>query len=134
MRSVIAIALSLVVTPAFASHHHRHHHHFHHPRRATLDVSFGRPADCYGIPWCGCEMRHLMGELRDKSLNRARNWAHWGKETFAHIGAVVVWPHHVGKIVGGSPGHWIILSGNDGHRVRARERSIGGVIAIRERA
>jgi hypothetical protein len=44
---------------------------------------------------------------------------------------VVVWPHHVGKIVGKENGEWIIESGNDGHALRTRPRSIAGAIAIR---
>jgi hypothetical protein len=43
----------------------------------------------------------------------------------------VVWAHHVGKIVGRENGEWVIESGNDGHRIRTRPRSIGGAIAIR---
>ena len=49
----------------------------------------------------------------------------------AGIGAVVVWAHHVGKIVGQENGKWIIQSGNDGNRVRARALPIGNAIAIR---
>jgi hypothetical protein len=49
----------------------------------------------------------------------------------AGTGAVVVWPHHVGKIVGQQNGEWVIESDNDGHAVRVRPRSIAGAIAIR---
>jgi hypothetical protein len=42
-----------------------------------------------------------------------------------------VWPHHVGKIVGRAGGQWIVQSGNDGHAVRTRPRSIAGAIAFR---
>jgi len=76
-------------------------------------------------------MRQVM-HVADAAFNLARNWARWGKPTEPHDGAVVVWPHHVGRIVGGSPGHWVIESGNDGHAVRRRQRSIAGVIAIRD--
>ncbi len=86
----------------------------------------GRPA-----AWCGWEMRHLVGADPGPSFNLARNWAHWGRSGPAGIGAVVVWPHHVGKIVGQENGHWIIESGNDGHALRTRPRSIAGAIAIR---
>src|SRR5262249_47698746 len=81
----------------------------------------GRPA-----AWGGWEMRQL-----GPSFNLARNWAHWGRPGAAGIGAVVVWPHHVGKIVGRENGQWIVQSGNDGHAVRTRPRSIAGAIAIR---
>jgi hypothetical protein len=76
-------------------------------------------------------MRHLVGADPGPSFNLARNWAHWGRLGSAGIGAVVVWPHHVGKIVGQQNGEWVIESGNDGHAVRVRPRSIAGAIAIR---
>jgi hypothetical protein len=81
--------------------------------------------------WCGWEMRHLVGADPGPSFNLARNWTHWGRPGPAGIGAVVVWAHHVGKIVGQHNGDWIIESGNDGHALRARPRSIAGAIAIR---
>jgi hypothetical protein len=44
-----------------------------------------------------------------------------------------VWPHHVGVIRGGpnSSGEYLVESGNDGHAVRTRYRSLSGVIAFR---
>jgi hypothetical protein len=86
----------------------------------------GRPA-----AWCGWEMRQLVSGDPGPSYNLARNWAHWGQAGPAGVGAVVVWSHHVGKIVGQEGGEWIIESGNDGNRVRTRPRSIAGAIAIR---
>ena len=86
----------------------------------------GRPA-----AWCGWEMRHLVGADPGPSFNLARNWARWGRPGPAGVGAVVVWAHHVGKIVGQENGQWLIESGNDGHAVRTRPRSIAGAIAIR---
>ena len=86
----------------------------------------GRPA-----AWCGWEMRQLVSGDPGPSFNLARNWAHWGQAGPAGVGAVVVWSHHVGKIVGQEGGEWIIESGNDGNRVRTRPRSIAGAIAIR---
>lgn len=86
----------------------------------------GRPA-----AWCGWEMRHLVGADPGPSFNLARNWTRWGRPGAAGIGAVVVWSHHVGKIVGQENGEWIIESGNDGHALRTRPRSIAGAIAIR---
>jgi len=86
----------------------------------------GRPA-----AWCGWEMRRLVSNDPGPAFNLARNWARWGEPGPAGIGAVVVWPHHVGKIVGQEAGIWVIESGNDGHAVRTRPRSIAGAIAIR---
>ena len=81
--------------------------------------------------WCGWEMRQLVSNDPGPAFNLARNWAHWGQAGPAGVGAVVVWSHHVGKIVGQEGGEWIIESGNDGNRVRTRPRSIAGAIAIR---
>ncbi|MFZ0610165.1 MAG: hypothetical protein WAM75_21075 [Xanthobacteraceae bacterium] len=81
--------------------------------------------------WCGWQMRQLVGGDPGPSYNLARNWSHWGHAGSAGIGAIVVWPHHVGKIVGQEGGQWVIESGNDGHALRTRPRSIAGVIAIR---
>ena len=86
----------------------------------------GRPA-----AWCGWEMRQLVSGDPGPAFNLARNWAHWGQAGPAGVGAVVVWSHHVGKIVGLEGGEWIVESGNDGNRVRTRPRSIAGAIAIR---
>jgi hypothetical protein len=86
----------------------------------------GRPA-----AWCGWEMRHLVSGDPGPAYNLARNWARWGRAGPAGVGAVVVWSHHVGKIVGQEGGMWVIESGNDGHRLRTRPRSIAGAIAIR---
>jgi hypothetical protein len=45
---------------------------------------------------------------------------------------MVVWSHHVGMITGRtSDGQWIVKSGNDGHGVRERPRSLAGAIAFR---
>lgn len=91
------------------------------------------PAAADGRPsrWCGWEMRRLVGRDPGPSYNLARNWAHWGHAGPAGVGAVVVWSHHVGKIVGQEGGQWVIESGNDGHAVRTRPRSIADAIAIR---
>lgn len=86
----------------------------------------GRPS-----AWCGWEMRQLVGGDPGPQFNLARNWAHWGQAGPVGVGAVVVWSHHVGKIVGQEDGNWIIESGNDGHALRTRPRSIAGAIAVR---
>ena len=97
------------------------------PERSAYGAHVGgRPA-----AWCGWEMRQLVSGDPGPSFNLARNWAHWGQAGPAGVGAVVVWSHHVGKIVGQEGGEWIIESGNDGNRVRTRPRSIAGAIAIR---
>lgn len=103
----------------------------------SVGYSASRPSNCYGIPWCGCWLKTVLGNAlsaADKALNlnRAIEWAHVGQATSPHVGAIVVWSHHVGTITGqASNGEWIITSGNDGHAVRSRPRSLAGVVAIR---
>ena len=77
-------------------------------------------------------MRGQVGSDPGPSYNLARSWAHYGSNAGGpRVGAIVVWSHHVGKIVGEENGQWIIQSGNDGHAVRTRPRSLSGVIAFR---
>jgi hypothetical protein len=118
---------------ARAYHQHWQHRHVAHHNAgsrfhaAQSEYGYGsRPS-----AWCGWEMRHLVGRDPGAAFNLARNWAHWGHPGPAGVGAVVVWSHHVGKIVGQAGGMWVIESGNDGHTTRARPRPIGGAIAIR---
>lgn len=82
--------------------------------------------------WCGWWMGQQLGKL-DPSLWLARNWARVGSAANGPgVGVVVVWAHHVGIITGrAANGEWIVKSGNDGHRVRERPRSLARVIALR---
>ena len=83
--------------------------------------------------WCGWEMRRLVSSDPGQAYNLARNWAQWGHAAMGPaIGVVVVWPHHVGRIVGLEQGQWVVHSGNDGHAIRDRRRSLAGAIAFRE--
>lgn len=76
-------------------------------------------------------MTKLTG-IYKRSLWVARNWAHEGINAGGPgIDVIVVWPHHVGKIVGRKDGQWLVLSGNDGNAVRTRPRSMRGAIAFR---
>lgn len=155
---LMTLAVAVAATVAFGHaaqarvhHHYRRHyshearrHAFRHDRQARRDYRRWRePSDAYASryggsgygarprAWCGWEMRQLVSGDPGPSFNLARNWAHWGHAGPAGVGAVVVWPHHVGKIVGRDGGMWVIESGNDGHQLRTRPRSIAGVIAIR---
>ena len=77
--------------------------------------------------WCGWWMRTQRGG--GPELNVAWNWSRWGRPSGPQIGAVVVWRHHVGEIVGrAANGQWLVRSGNDGGRVRTRARSVAGAV------
>jgi hypothetical protein len=137
---VAAAAIVMFAQSASArEHHHGHHRHHHHiatSRDAFERSGFGVTAyrgrdQARPAAWCGWEMRRLVGADPGPTYNLARNWAHWGRPGPVGVGAVVVWPHHVGKIIGQQNGQWIVESGNDGHALRRRPRSIAGAIAIR---
>ena len=83
----------------------------------------GRPTQ-----WCGWWMRTQLGG--GPEYNRADSWMHWGNRASGpQVGAVVVWPHHVGIITGQTDsGKWIVKSGNDGGAVRERARSVAGAV------
>jgi hypothetical protein len=131
--TLVAIVLTALLTysrPAEARHHAHHHRHFHH---ASVRGGGGDAGgmDARPAAWCGWYMRRVLGVV-SRAFNVAAHWAHWGHSSGPVVGAVVVWPHHVGRIVGACRDHrCLIESGNDGHRVRTRMRSIAGVIAIR---
>lgn len=77
--------------------------------------------------WCGWYMRTRRGG--GPEYNLAWNWRNYGRASGPQVGAVVVWRHHVGEIVGqAANGRWIVRSGNDGGRVRERARSVAGAI------
>ena len=77
--------------------------------------------------WCGWWMRTQLGG--GPEFNLAANWRRYGRASGPQIGAVVVWPHHVGIITGrASNGRWIVKSGNDGGRVRERAQSVAGAV------
>lgn len=70
--------------------------------------------------WCGWYLRKKLG-VQDARYNLARSWYKWGRPSPAQVGAVVVWPHHVGVIVGrDGSGRWLVHSGNDSGKVRTR--------------
>lgn len=75
--------------------------------------------------WCGWWLRTQFGG--GPEYNLAANWKRYGRATSPQVGAVVVWPHHVGILTGrASNGMWIVKSGNDGGKVRERARSVSG--------
>lgn len=95
----------------------------------------GRAVAVHGDPrphaWCGWWLRHELN-VADRAGNLARWWARFGANAHGPaIGTIVVWPHHVGIITARSESGWVVKSGNDGHAVRERERSLAGAIAFR---
>jgi hypothetical protein len=123
--------LCLIGSSAEARSHHHHHYaggrHHHHYAGGRHHYA-GRPG-----AWCGWYMRGQVSGDPGPSYNLARSWAHYGSDAGGPtVGAIVVWRHHVGKIVGHENGQWIVQSGNDGHAVRTRPRSLAGAIAFRQ--
>jgi hypothetical protein len=124
MRTILAATAVLCALASNAEARSYHHHHAHSGRHAHYA---GRPG-----AWCGWYMRSQVGSDPGPSYNLARSWAHYGSDAGGpSVGAIVVWRHHVGKIVGQEDGEWIVQSGNDGNAVRTRPRSLAGVIAFR---
>jgi hypothetical protein len=126
MKRLIIILLMLLCSGDAEArrHHHHHYRHFSHHHRY---VEGGRP-----YAWCGWYMRTIHGG--GPALNLARNWAGVGSRAGGPaVGVIVVWWHHVGDIVGydSRRGLWVVRSGNDGHAVRTRPRSVAGAIAFR---
>lgn len=145
LRSLIAGAIALaLISPAQAKRHHPNHQWIRCGGFSCSNPLPEKPADWKkgwtkrsdGRPsrWCGWYARHyLVSSDPGPSYNLARNWAHWGHSASPGTGVIVVWPHHVGMITGRAEnGQWIVKSGNDGHAVRERPRSLAGAIAFRE--
>jgi hypothetical protein len=102
--------------------------------RSSSGQTSYRSASVGGRPgaWCGWYMRQQVGADPGPQYNLARSWAHYGGNAGGpSVGTIVVWSHHVGKIVGRENGQWIVESGNDGHAIRTRPRSLAGAIAFR---
>lgn len=95
-------------------------------RTASVTESGSYSAGARPGKWCGWYMRTRHGGGAEYNL--ARNWRNRGTPISGpQVGAIVVWNHHVGEIVGqASNGQWIVLSGNDSGRVRERPRSVAG--------
>lgn len=98
---------------------------------SSAEARHHRSRSHHSLPWCGIYMGKITGK-HDRKLWVARNWAREGHAASPAPGVIVVWRHHVGRIVGrASNGKWIVHSGNDGGRVRTRPRSVAGAIAFR---
>jgi hypothetical protein len=139
MRTLMAVTILICLFGSSAQarsrhHHHHYYRHYHYHHHSHHYYSEGRHHHDVGRPraWCGWYMRSQVGSDPGPSYNLARSWAHYGSNAGGPtVGAIVVWRHHVGKIVGQENGQWIVQSGNDGHAVRTRPRSLAGAIAFR---
>jgi hypothetical protein len=124
------------------AHAVRHHHHRHHHvrRHRSYEDYVPQAIHAYSVghrprAWCGWWMQVSTGvtsAMTHRNLNMAVEWSRVGSPTEPSDGAIVVWRHHVGRIVSMlGHGHAVVVSGNDGHRVRTRLRSLRGAIAFR---
>ena len=106
---------------------HRTHQSSRQGARQSSAASEGRHSGLGPRPsaWCGWYMRSRHGG--GPEYNLAANWRHYGSPASPQVGAIVVWPHHVGEIVGqNARGQWIVLSGNYSGGVHQTARSIAG--------
>jgi hypothetical protein len=99
--------------------------------RPAREVSSSRSAPSHSgvgprpAKWCGWYMRTQLGG--GPEYNLASSWRRYGSATSPQVGAVVVWPHHVGIITGQTAsGQWIVKSGNMSGRVHEGPRSVSG--------
>jgi len=106
--------------------------------RSLTTVAFSRErvSDPRPDKWCAWWLRRELGipqsAFPPDQYNRAAAFRHIGSPaTGPAIGVIVVWWHHVGIITGRTTTGWFVKSGNDGHAIRERERSLRGVIAYR---
>lgn len=129
---LVLVLLVLGAGPAFAKHHHGihlpagRHHHYAQRGHGVVGRVDGRPS-----AWCGWFGRfNFVSRDPGPAFNLAANWRKIGTpDPSPQVGDIVVWPHHVGKIVG-SCVHMAcaVWSGNDGHTVRTRVRSVVGAV------
>ena len=127
--TVAFAALTVFAQTAQAhEHHHRGYHHvarYHGHRGSAVEADasysgFGYSGQQYGAThrtggagarpaaWCGWAMRQLVGSDPGTVVQSRAQLGALGPFRPGGVGAVVVWPHHVGKIVGQQNGQWIV--------------------------
>lgn len=115
-------------------YHRSYAHRGYHRRYASYGGSWGRYVGSLGArprAWCGYFMRSVFGGGAEYNL--AANWAHRGRPTTPHAGAVVVFRHHVGLIVGPcGGGRCVVKSGNWNNRVATVSMDVRNAIAFRQ--
>lgn len=129
MRAFVASLLMLLALTSVSEASVKHHNLYTKSASARVNGHY----DARPHAWCGWYMRHQVAADPGKAFNRAAEWVHYGASVAGPVvGAIVVWPHHVGLITGRAlNGLWMVHSGNDGHAVRTRARSLSGAIAFR---
>ena len=86
--------------------------------RARAYLGSHNPTGFHG-PWCGAFMAMIAratGHAVPNGAYRARSWAALPR-TSPHVGAIVVFRHHVALVAGFRNGTPLLLGGNQGHRV-----------------
>ncbi len=120
MITALTISLAMMVSDPQQNHNTPHSSSNPYSSSLVLEPQYKPRLGPRPSKWCGWYMRQYLG-VQDNRYNLARSWYTWGRATGPTLGAVVVWPHHVGIIVGkNSKGQWLIRSGNDGGTVKTR--------------
>jgi hypothetical protein len=84
--------------------------------------------------WCAAAIGLWLREAGYSRLASlaARDYAHYGRPTNAHPGAIAVMPHHIGIVKEVRPEGIVLVSGNHNHRVGIGLYSAHRIIAYRE--
>lgn len=84
-------------------------------------------------PWCGFAMSAFAREAGLPAIRsgRAIDWRKYGRASGARVGAIAVFPHHVGVVTGVVGNKVQIVSGNHGGRVGLGLYSLSRVVAFR---
>lgn len=123
MHKLAIVCLAFILSVSSADARPRHHAKSMAYDRSNALHSSGRPADCYGIRWCGCWLRHQFGFPASSGLNLARNWRRFPAAS-PETANIVVWPGgtHVGRVLGCNGNTCTVISGNAGrNQIRTRE-------------
>lgn len=151
MRAALFALALLAAAPASARHHHAHHHRHLRPIGAPAAPGFWSSLTgsslvtaaraVYGRSnlWCARFMNYVLKETGHKGTgsDMARSFLAAGPRTGMHVGAIAVMSRrgggHVGVVSGvDASGNPVIISGNNGGRVREAVYPLGRVVAFVE--
>lgn len=84
--------------------------------------------------WCADALNAWLAQagLPTSGSGRAIDFAHYGRPTTPHVGAIAVMPHHVGIVVGRNARGIVLLSGNHSHRVGVGTYADHLIVTFRE--